>query len=169
MSTETKVAIAFSLASSRLVFRMGRTLLIVNPRGCAGDASGKTWPHCQTFPVGNHACREESHAGESKIVPARCVIDNQYGCADSDSPWFAFWQGDCMDPPVWIVRATSFEAAYGDFCDEIQPIDQASLPDYLNAAGEYEGHYNSRGEPIDTESINGCEIELISASNEREG
>lgn len=153
--------------TARLVFRMpSGSTLIVNPRQCKGDKEGKVWPHC-SGPISkpDHECKENVHGPDSS-VPVSRFVDNQYGSTDYASPWFAFWQEDCMDPPIWIVRASSFEAAYEDFCDEIEPIDQASLPDYLTATGEYEGSINCDGEPIDTESVNGCEIKLIQVTCE---
>lgn len=150
--------------TARMVFKMpGRAHLIVNPRECKGDDRKLVWPHCSTR--NSHACKEMIN-GPDASVPVSRVIDNQYGGTDYASPWFAFWEADCMAPPIYIVRAESWEAAYEDFCDVIAPISDSDLPDYLNAAGEFEGNYNSNGQPIDTESVNGCEISLIEVTCE---
>lgn len=164
MSTETQIAITFGLKSYRLVFRMGCTLLIVNPWGCKGDDSGRTWPHCRTFPLGNHTCKEETHGGESVSVPLTRVIDE---CGDSDAPWFAFWEADCMSPPISVVRAESFERAYEDFCDTLPAADMSdfSESERYNVPDGYT--IASDGRYVHTENVNGCEIELISVSSER--
>lgn len=93
-------------------------------------------------------------------VPLSRIIDNQYGSADASSPWFAFWQEDCAFPPIYLVRAETWEAAYEDFCDEVlEPLSADDMTDY----DEDEVARNSSGEPIDTESVQGCAVRLESA------
>lgn len=133
-------------ATARLVFRtpMG-SLLIVNPRECKGDKAGKVWPHC-SGPISkpDHDCKENVH-GPDASVPVSSFVDNQYGATDYDSPWFAFWEEDCMSPPISVVRASSFEAAYEDFLDTLP---EAEL------------------DVVHTENVNGCEIKLIEVTCE---
>lgn len=84
-----------------------------------------------------------------------------YGLDDYQDRFFAFWVEDCFDPPVYVIRADSFESAYEIFCDEFSrliEISESDLPDYdpetLN--------YSASGVPIDTEAVNGREIKLLS-------
>lgn len=56
---------------------------------------------------------------------------------ESEGPFFAFWIEDCFDPPVYVVRARTFETAYETFCDEFSrliTIDDSDLPDYITCS-----------------------------------
>lgn len=161
-------------ASARMVFRMGNGRLIVNPRECKGDARKLVWPHCSgpiTKP--DHDCKEMIHGPDSS-VPVSRVIDNQYGGTDYASPWFAFWEADCMSPAISIVRAESWEAAYEDFLDTLPDADPSDWSDEEKATAEDPDNgnlpsgysFSGNGRIIFTENVNGCEITLIEVTNE---
>lgn len=74
--------------------------------------------------------------------------------------WVAFSIQDCFDPPVYIVRASSWEEAYETFIDwqvDQLKIEEADLKDY----DEGSLHYSSNGVPVDTESVYGVQVRLI--------
>ena len=96
-------------------------------------------------------------SGPQSVPPSR-IIDNQYGSTDASSPWFAFWQEDCAFPPIYLVRAETWEAAYDDFCDTLEPLSADDMTDY----DEDTVARNSSGEPIDTESVQGRALRLAS-------
>jgi hypothetical protein len=128
-----KIDIEVDLKSARLVFHGSiASVLVVNP--CESE-------------------RYDVHA-----VPLTRFYDD----TGSDGDWFAFWEEDCHAPPVYILRADSFESAYEVFCEEfVHPLDEDTLKDYERTPeGDYEGlTLTSRGW-ISTESIQGHEIEL---------
>ena len=133
-----KIEIEFPLESTRLVFSgMGRPL-VLNPRECKGSplAPSKIWPHCG---AADHQCRE-IYTSEISAVPLSRFLDES---GDYAASWFAFWEEDCMDPPIWIVRAESFEQAYEDFINEVvsrSPLSESDLTDYEKTPdGDYEG------------------------------
>lgn len=99
---------------------------------------------------------EVSLSSGPQTVPLKQVIDEQYGGADSGSPWFAFWVEDCAFPNVWLVRAESFESAYENFCDTLPALNPSEVED------EDACSRNSEGDPIDTEAVQGCGVELVS-------
>lgn len=79
----------------------------------------------------------------------------------ADGQWFAFWIADCFDPPLYIVQHRSFEAAYEEFCDwqaEQLRIDESDV-----AERETDGtlSYSGSGVPIDTEAVQGEEVQLV--------
>jgi hypothetical protein len=80
---------------------------------------------------------------------------------DYGKGWFVFYVEDCFAPPLAIIRADSFETAYEIFCDEFERwirVDETDAADYP----EDERNYNGNGTHIDTESVQGAEIRLVS-------
>lgn len=89
--------------------------------------------------------------------------------------WFAFWNEDCFQPSVYVIRAESFETAYEVFieefgakaCGTIEPGDDVSnygdgaTVDSLLESGVLTWTANGI---IDTEAVKGEEITLVSAS-----
>ena len=151
-----KINIELSSKTTRLEFSgMGRPL-VINPRECKGDSRGVFWPMCSC----EGCCREGS---EISAVPLSRFIDES---GDYEGRFFAFWDEDCMDPPLYVVRAESFEQAYEDFCNEVvEPLDDATLADYeRNADGDYDDLTLNEKGWISTESVNGREIDLVSAT-----
>ena len=76
--------------------------------------------------------------------------------------WVAFYIEDCFDPPVYIVRASSWEEAYEGFIDwqvDQLKIEEPDLKDY----DEESLHYSSNGVPVGTEGVRGKEVWLIEA------
>jgi hypothetical protein len=158
-----KIEIEFDLTKTRLEFSgMGRPL-VINPRECKGDASGKKYPSCSSHD--KHECREDVDFSTFECpttVPLSRMLDES---GDYAASWYAFWEEDCMDPPIWIVRADSFEQAYEDFCNEaIEPLDEATLADYTrNEEGDYDDLTLTEKGWISTEATQGREICLVSA------
>lgn len=76
--------------------------------------------------------------------------------------WVAFYIEDCFDPPVYILRASSWEEAYEEFID--WQVDQLKIeePD-LNDYDAESLTYSSNGVPVDTEGVRGKEVKLIEA------
>lgn len=158
MPSEAKITIEVPLKSTRLEFGgMGRPL-VINPRECEGTRSVMTktihvWPYCSRATA--HQCKERSP--EISAVPLSRFIDESGDYVDQ---FFAFWEEDCMDPPIWIVRAESFEKAYEDFVEQVVsrfPLSESDLTDYEDLTWTDNGW-------VSTESVNGREIELISAT-----
>lgn len=153
--------------SARLVFLMGDRRLTVNPRTCKGDKAGKVWPYCENRNA--HVCKE--HSADGHTVSLNHLIDNQYGGADAASPWFAFWQEDCMSPPIWIVRAESFEAAYEEFLDELPETKLEDLDEDQRAMVQSDGNgpdgytYAANG-LVYSENVSGVEIRLVEVTCE---
>jgi hypothetical protein len=85
---------------------------------------------------------------------------------DCGERWFIFAVVDSHFPVRELVRADSFEDAYEIYVDHAAEhwhckIEESDMKDYLNDAGEYEGAYDSSGNPVDTDSIQGCEVRLM--------
>ncbi len=106
-----------------------------------------------------------------------------YGLDDYGS-FFVFYVEDCFDPPLYVIRADTFESAYEIFCDEFSrliAIDDSDLSDYLHeydcpnrgralteenhedpcSCGGERLNYSSSGVAIDTEAVQGSEITLL--------
>jgi hypothetical protein len=74
---------------------------------------------------------------------------------------------DCAFPPVFLVRGEDMEDAIEYFIDYASKnlgmrITPEELPDYLNDEGEYEGEFDSDGDPVDTDNIHCQEVFLHS-------
>ena len=142
-SEPMKTDLEIDLKTARLEFRWAHPNLVINPR--ESDAPGI----------------------DVRAVPAeRVLLGDSYS---SDERWFAFYEEDCFDPPVWIVRADSWETAYEVFCDEaLDSVDLEDLDPEQRVAVEGEGNLpdgysiSSDGKLIYTETSMGYEIELIS-------
>lgn len=83
-----------------------------------------------------------------------------YGLDDYGKRFFAFYVADCFDPPVAIIRSDSFEDAYETFCDEFSQwmaISDEDLKDY----DEETMNYSASGVAIDTEAVQGHEVQLL--------
>jgi hypothetical protein len=81
------------------------------------------------------------------------VIDE---CGDFTAPWFLFCEQDCAFPLMYLVRARFFEQAYEDFIDAcVEPLTD---PDDYDEALVYR---NSKGEPVNTEAVQGFEVKLV--------
>lgn len=116
----------------------------------------------ETTLVYNPLANERDRAYPEKFVTAMNLFDVT---DDAEDPWFAFWEEDCMAPPIYVIRAANFEDAYEHFCDEVvgkHPISEADLEDYRLPDGELSCNYTSSGVPINTDSVSGCEIFLDS-------
>lgn len=131
-----KTSIELDLSKARLVFGWRFSNLVVNP---------------------TEAERFDVHA-----VPVSRIIDE---CGDSDARWFGFYEEDCMDPPIYLVRARTFEQAYEDFIDSrpevsLEDLDEEQREE-LEKSGDLSGYaYDSSGRLVYTEAIMGYEIEL---------
>ena len=93
--------------------------------------------------------------GQEARQTTHCFNLDDYG-----DHFFAFWVEDCFAPPIAIIRATLFEDAYEIFCDEFSrwmAIDETDLHDYDRETL----NYSASGVAIDTESVQGEEIELL--------
>ena len=127
-----KIDLETDLKSARVVFSpIGRgsvvSSLVINPR------------ESEQFDVHN--------------VPLTQVIDD----SGSDGFFFAFWEEDCAFPPIYIVRADSFESAYEVFVEEFcTPLDDVTLQDYEGSedAGYDDLTWTERGW-VSTESVMG--------------
>lgn len=136
-----KIAIEFDTATDRIEFAWKFRPLVINA--------------------------EESERFDVHNVPVSRVIDNQYGAADSASPWFAFYVEDCFDPPIWLVRADSWESAYDDFVDALPETDLGDLDEdqrnELESTGDLSGYtYDSSGLLKYTEAVMGYETKIVS-------
>lgn len=86
---------------------------------------------------------------------------SHYYIDDTEGQWFAFYNVDCFDPPLAIIRARSFESAYEVFCNEFEhwlKVNETDLADYP----EEERNYNDNGTYIDTDNVQGHELHLLS-------
>ncbi len=82
-----------------------------------------------------------------------------YYIEDTAGKWFIFYVADCFDPPMFLIRARTWEDAYDTFCDEfssLMRIEDADLKDY----DEDTLHYSASGVPIDDEAAQGHEVTL---------
>lgn len=80
---------------------------------------------------------------------------------DPDGLWFAFANVDCFDPPIAIIRASSFEQAYETFCDEFEKwiaVKDANAEDYP----EDDREFNGNGTHIDASGVQGWTLTLVS-------
>ena len=127
-----KIDIEFDLKSARLVFGWSFSNLVVNPR--------------------------ESERFDVHTVPLTRIYDD----TGSGGSWFGMYEEGCMSPPIYLIRADSFESAYEVFCEEfVHPLDEETLKDYEQTSdGDYEGLTITGKGWISTESIQGHEIEL---------
>lgn len=127
-----KIDIEFDLKSARMVFAWHHSNLVINPR--------------------------ESEKFDAHAVPLSRVYDD----TGSDGQWFGMYEEDCADPPIYLIRADSFESAYEVFCEEFaSTLDEITLSDYERTPdGDFEGlTLTSRGW-ISTEAIMGYEVDL---------
>lgn len=133
-----KTSIELDLSKARLVFGWRFSNLVVNPR------------ESERFDVHN--------------VPTSRIIDE---CGDADARWFGFYEEDCASPPIYLVRAHTFEQAYEDFIDSRPEVDVDDLDEEQRAMVEdREGNLpdgytiDSSGRLVCTETIMGYEVEL---------
>lgn len=165
----SKIEIEFDLTKTRLEFSgMGRPLVInPHPAKC---------PAFKFVPGNNYTCGTcgksgtgPEHSGEGSpeisVVPLTRFLDES---GDYAASWFAFWEEDCMDPPIWIVRAESFERAYEDFCETLPEVNVEDL-DADQIAAEKEGNLSGYSYAdgvglVYTEAVNGREIDIVSAT-----
>ena len=84
-------------------------------------------------------------------------LDDEHG---PGGLWFAFYHEDCFEPPVYIIRARSWEEAYESFLEEFgQVVDEATIEDeYVEDDDRL--YHTARG-PVDTENVKGHELKLI--------
>jgi hypothetical protein len=88
---------------------------------------------------------------------------SEYYIDDTNGAWFAFYNVDCFDPPMAIIRARTFEDAYEVFCDEFEDwikVEDADAGDYP----EDDRTYNGNGTHIDTDNVRGHELWLLTVS-----
>ena len=104
-------------------------------------------------------------AGETSDVVGPARIVNVLDDWDlDDAVWCIFYLEDCYWPALYAVRGEHFQAAYEAFIDwhaENQhglKIEDDELKDY----DENTLHFTSNGIPVDTESVQGFEVKLIS-------
>ena len=156
-------------SAARLVFDAGMSVkLVINPRPAActfvfyPEGAGYICKTCGKW--GSHADHfsEAEHSGGVMGIPANRVLDESGDWAGS---WFAFWEEDCRSPPIYIVRAESFEAAYEDFCGTL-PNAEPDMDEDQRTQWEHSGmdHYtysDAAGHVVFTENVNGREIRLI--------
>ena len=127
-----KLDIEFDLKTTRLVFAWRHSNLVINPR--------------------------ESERFDVHHVPLSRVYDD----TGSGGLWFGMYEEDCAYPPIYLIRADSFESAYEVFCEEfVNPLDEDALRDCeCTPEGDYENlTLTSRGW-ISTEAIMGYEVDL---------
>jgi hypothetical protein len=91
---------------------------------------------------------------------------NSSGSSWSDKA-FAFYVADCFDPPLYLQFGSSFEDAYESFIDN-EPsllIPPEDLKDY-GEADNYEGSFDSNGNPVDTERVQAISepVQLVSVT-----
>ena len=85
---------------------------------------------------------------------------SEYYIDDTEGPWFAFYNVDCFDPPMAIIRARTFEDAYAVFETEWErwmKVADADAADYPEDARTY----NDNGTHVDTDNVQGHELTLI--------
>lgn len=92
------------------------------------------------------------------------LVENLSGMYIDDTcgDWFFFYEMDCFYPPIYAIRASSFESAYEVFLDEFATVidDPATLKDYESDESMSECLYHTSRGPVDTESVNGCEASI---------
>lgn len=80
--------------------------------------------------------------------------------------WVIFYLADCAFPPLYAIRGRTFEEAYEVFVDwhaENQhglKIEDSEMADY----DQDNLNYTSNGIPVDTESVGGFEVKLVSVT-----
>ena len=131
-----KTSIELDLSKARLVFGWRFSNLVVNP---------------------TEAERFDAHS-----VPTSRIIDES---GDAEAKWFGFYEEDCMAPPIYLVRAHTFEQAYEDFIDSRPEVSFEDLDEEqreeLEKSGGLSGYaYDSSGRLVYTETIMGYEVEL---------
>jgi hypothetical protein len=75
--------------------------------------------------------------------------------------WYVLYVADCFDPPLYAMRADSFEDAYEDFIClpsfvkfyGIGPDEAADYEGMDPETGEGAPAYNDNGDAVDTESV----------------
>lgn len=80
---------------------------------------------------------------------------------DTEGQWYACYNVDCFDPPMAVIRARSFEAAYEIFCDEFSrwmAVEETDAKDYP----EDDREYSSSGVHIDASNVQIHEMQLVS-------
>lgn len=97
-------------------------------------------------------------------------VSDMLDCSGSSwlSKAFIFFTADCFDPPAYLQFGSSFEDAYESFLDNdeslvIPPEDYA---DYDVETDNPTCSFNSSGEPVDSETIQGFEVKLRSITFE---
>ena len=84
---------------------------------------------------------------------------------DSGNNLYIFCVADCAFPVYDLVAGECWEDAYGwyiDFAEKHRGIgvSESQMPDYIER-GEFTGQYTSDGKPVDTEAIQGFEVQLL--------
>lgn len=88
----------------------------------------------------------------------------------SGSSWlekaFLFYTEDCFDPPVYVQFGSTFEDAHESFCDNDASliIDESDYDDYGVRTDNPTCGFTSDGMPIDTESVRGFDLSLVSVT-----
>jgi hypothetical protein len=100
-------------------------------------------------------------------VSGLIVSDNAY---NDDDPFFIFFISDCAFPPFYVVRGRSFEDAYEAFIDDcverkdagilLDWKDPEHVKDYGLETDNPSCNFSSDGTPVNTEAVQGFEIEL---------
>lgn len=85
---------------------------------------------------------------------------HNYYIETTDGGWYAFYNVDCFDPPVTIIRSSSFESAYETFCDEFEHLIKVEDSDAAYYADD-DRQYNSSGTHIDPSGVQGHELTLV--------
>lgn len=101
----------------------------------------------------------EAEPGEHVYGVKKVDIDTEDSYNDDDE-WFACAVGDCMDPPVTLIRAPSWEDAYERFCeleaDRGHYLIKDGDPDY----SDEDGHWTDDGRRVDSQpfTCQGCAL-----------
>lgn len=90
----------------------------------------------------------------------------------SGSSWlsgaYIFFTADCFDPPVYLQVGSSFDDAYESYVDNDESliIPPEDYKDYDVEGDSPTCGFNSDGQPVNTESVQGFEVTLTSVSFE---
>lgn len=106
-----------------------KALVLVSPKAEASPAAGNNE---------YILCEGEMGAADayaSKGANVQRVNDVYFQDTWDKSKWFIFYVADCFCPPLYLIRANSWEDAYEAFCDEFS-------------------------DAIDTEAVQGFEVKL---------
>jgi len=97
-----------------------------------------------------------------KDDPSQRKLSGLAETSTGDDTWVIFYVEDCFSPPMFLINGDSFEDCYEEFCTAFEHMIKIEEPDLKDYDPETL-NYNDNGTPIDTESVQGFKVQLVSA------